>query len=241
MTFLAKLQKLEEALRVSSGPAAQDERLMYDFAARKADYQQRLIKTALVQTSAAAWSLARNPKGQEHTIIDILCLMMDLERRIAERHEALNLIERIKKRTGELRIPAASSIPLTLHLPRLPPEIQLTVAADLDEIRRCFASGCYRSVTILCGRVLEAALHRKYYDVTGVDVLEKNPGIGLGNLIAKLHEKNVDLDPGLTQQIHLINQVRIFSVHSKQVAFNPSRTQAHAMVLYMMDTLEKLF
>ena len=32
-------------------------------------------------------------------------------------------------------------------------------------------------------------------------------GIGLGNLIAKLKDKNVNLDPALTNQIHLINQL----------------------------------
>jgi len=93
----------------------------------------------------------------------------------------------------------------------------------------------------LCGRVMETALHRKYYEATGQDLLEKAPGIGLGNLIAKLSEKGVKLDPGLTNQIHLINQVRVFSVHTKQDAFIPSKMQAQAIVLYTIDILEKVF
>ncbi len=80
-----------------------------------------------------------------------------------------------------------------------------------------------------------------YYDATGVDILEKNPGIGLGNLIAKLREKNVNLDPALTQQIHLINNVRIFSVHKKQQAFMPSQGQANAIILYTVDVLGKMW
>lgn len=241
MAFLAKLQKFEEALKASRGPAMQGDRLVYDFAARKADYQQHLVKTALAQVSTAAWSLAQSSKGQERAVVDILRLMLDLEERISDRDAVLHLVEQIKRRAEKLRVPSSRPIPLDVRAPRLPPEIDATIAADFDEIQRCFASGCYRSVTILCGRVLEAALHRKYYDVTGIDILEKNPGIGLGNLIAKLHDKNVELDPGLTQQIHLINQVRIFSVHTKQTAFNPSQAQAHAMVLYTIDTLEKIF
>ena len=73
------------------------------------------------------------------------------------------------------------------------------------------------------------------------DLLEKAPGTGLGNLIAKLSEKGIKLDPGLTNQIHLINQVRVFSVHTKQDAFVPSKNQSQAIVLYTLDILEKLF
>ena len=103
----------------------------------------------------------------------------------------------------------------------IPSDIKEEIEADLNELNKCMQAECYRSVTILCGRILEVALHRKYFDATGFDILEKNPGIGLGKLIAKLAEKEVLLDPGLTQQIHLINQVRIFSVHKKQQVFYP--------------------
>jgi len=115
------------------------------------------------------------------------------------------------------------------------------INADLKELKKCYDAGCYRSTVVLAGRVLEVALHKKYYDVTGVDILDKSPGIGLGKLIAKMCEKNIELDPGLTQQIHLINQVRVFSVHKKESVFNPSKAQAHAIVLFTLDVLEKLF
>jgi len=124
---------------------------------------------------------------------------------------------------------------------KIPEEVADDVTADLRELEKCFANGCYRSSIILCGRLLEIALHRKYFDVTNFDILEKNPGIGLGNLIAKLAEKNVTLDPGLTQQIHLINQVRIFSVHKKKDGFNPTREQTLAIILFTIDSLNKLF
>ncbi len=129
-----------------------------------------------------------------------------------------------------------------VKIPRnIPGDIRSDIVLDLKEMEKCYKNECYRSCVILCGRVLETALHRKYYDVTGQDILEKNPGIGLGNLIAKLKEKNVALDPALTNQIHLINQVRIFSVHKKKESFGPSEQQTQAMVLYTLDVLEKLF
>jgi hypothetical protein len=123
----------------------------------------------------------------------------------------------------------------------IPSDIREDIVLDLEELDRCYKNKCYRSAVILCGRILEAALHRKYFEATGFDILEKNPGIGLGNLIAKLKEKGVMTDPALTNQIHLINQVRIFSVHKKKEAFNPSEQQTQAMILYTTDVLDKIF
>ena len=70
---------------------------------------------------------------------------------------------------------------------------------------------------------------------------EKNPGIGLGKLIAKMQEKGIQLDPGLTQQIHLINNIRIFSVHKKKELFTPSKQQTYAIIHFTLDIVNKLF
>lgn len=123
----------------------------------------------------------------------------------------------------------------------LPVDVRDEMLADFDELKKCFDAGCFRSSVILCGRLIETALHRKYFEIAGNDLLEKSPGLGLGNLLAKIDEKGVKLDPGLTNQIHLINQVRIYSVHKKQQTFNPSKTQAQAIILYTTDVLKKLF
>jgi len=123
----------------------------------------------------------------------------------------------------------------------IPSDIREEVSADLSELQKCFEASCNRSVVILCGRLLETALHRKYFEATGNDLLETAPGIGLGSLIAKLNEKNIALDPGLSNQIHLINQVRVFSVHKKSTAFSPSKEQAQAIMLYTVDVFNKLF
>jgi len=129
----------------------------------------------------------------------------------------------------------------SFKVPRLPSDIKGEVLADINEVQLCMKSACFRSAVILCGRIMETALHRKYFDATGQDLLEKAPGTGLGNLIAKLSEKGVKLDPGLPNQIHLINQVRVYSVHTKKEPFSPSKSQAEAIVLYTMDILDKLF
>jgi hypothetical protein len=130
---------------------------------------------------------------------------------------------------------------MTFKIPKLPDAIHGEVVADLKEIKKCFESGSYRGCTILCGRILETVLHRKYYETTQRDILETNPGIGLGTLIGKLREKGVRFEPGLSEQIHLINQVRINSVHKKKQVFMPSKEQAYAIILFSLDILKKMF
>ncbi len=124
---------------------------------------------------------------------------------------------------------------------RIAQDIRSEIYADIKEVKKSFDSGCFRAATILCGRIMEVCLHRKYYEATGVDLLEKVPGIGLGKLIAKMSEKGIKLDPGLPQQIHLINQIRIYSVHKKSESFYPSKAQTKAIILYTLDIIEKLF
>ena len=154
------------------------------------------------------------------------------------------------KKLNELLVklePFAKNVPekgrkISIEVPKsLPQDIKNLVVADLKELKECYRAECFRASVILCGRVLEACLHRLYYDKTGFDILEKNPGIGLGTLIAKLSDKNITLDPGLSQQIHLINETRIFSVHKKKRAFMPSLSQTQAIILLTLDVIHKLY
>lgn len=147
-------------------------------------------------------------------------------------------IDKIAYYSSQFNLPAIQKIGINANL--LPIEIKSDVLADIEELNKCFSSGCYRSATILCGRILETVLHRKYFEATGSDMLETSPGMGLGNLIAKMNEKGVKFDPGLTNQVHLINQVRVHSVHKKQDAFTPTKIQTHAIILYTLDLVEKL-
>jgi hypothetical protein len=130
---------------------------------------------------------------------------------------------------------------VSININKIPEEIRGEIKADIEELQKCFKNSCYRSCVILCGRIIEVCLHAKYFKETGFDILDKNPGIGLGKLIAKMDEKGIKLDPGLTQQIHLVNNVRIFSVHKKQRTFIPGKQQTEAIMLYTFDVIEKIF
>ena len=92
--------------------------------------------------------------------------------------------------------PTVAQTSIDFRVTKLPDDIRSEVTADISELSKCFSSGCYRSCIILCGRVLETVLHRKYYDATGHDILEKSPGIGLGNLIGKLKDHARSNRPG---------------------------------------------
>lgn len=158
---------------------------------------------------------------------------------IQGKYQQIDMLEIIKELKNSL--PKIQKVNIDFEINNLPNIIKTEVLTDLAEAKKCFDNSCFRSCTILCGRVLETCLHRKYFELTRKDILETSPGVGLGKLIAKLKELNVGFDPGITEQIHLINKIRIDSVHTKQVTFNPSRSQAHAMILYTVDVINKLF
>ncbi|RME54441.1 DUF4145 domain-containing protein, partial [Candidatus Woesearchaeota archaeon] len=209
------------------------------FRKHKYENASNVIQTQLAFLEKNTWNILKMGEASDDAkknVIKILDLIKELKH-LYVNNEPQQMMINIKKIMS--LIPKNQN--LKFKLPNLPYEIRDEIKADLDEALKCFNNGCYRSCVILCGRVLETSLQRKYYDATGVDILEKSPGIGLGKLIAKLTEKKVQLDPGLTQQIHLINQARVFSVHKKQTPFYPSQAQTQAILLYTIDTLEKLF
>jgi len=129
---------------------------------------------------------------------------------------------------------------LKISIPKLPPEISDSLKSDFEELEKCFNASAYRSCLILCGRIIETALHRKYYEETGVDLLETDPNIGIGKLIKRLNEEKI-LYPGLNEQIDMINQLRVYSVHKKKAEQKINKEQAHASILFTIDAVKKMF
>lgn len=218
---------------------------IYDFKGKKDDYYINLYKNSfneLKKNSFLLNDLVKFDSSNEENILKINVLLKEFENfyKNNELDKISPILDEINALITKLKVPAEAE-KMDFRIKNIPEEIISDIKMDLDELEKCFSSECYRSAVILCGRLLETALHRKYYELTGSDMLEKNPGIGLGKIIAKLDEKNFNFGPGLTQQIHLINQVRISSVHQKNDAFYPTKKQAHAIILYTIDTLEKIF
>lgn len=242
------LEKLEAGLKTAQEEKISlkeevDKGIFHDFKKQKRELCKATIKSGLLNINTLIWEMISLNKEENNKtkLVDILNLIELVNEAKANNDTGsmLVLLQKINAITKELS--QITTQPLQIKIPNLPSDIKEDVEADLAEVRKCYDAGCYRSVIILCGRILETALHRKYYDVTGLDILEKSPGFGLGKLVAKLSEKEVNLDPALTQQIHLVNQVRIFSVHKKKSVFLPTKAQSQAIILYTTDILEKLF
>ena len=203
------------------------------FAKQKATYHQKTLENRIKKIETQLFTLIPYCSVNNQNIILISKIFNSLSNKdLNSVKDLVTSLEFMNTEKKELKILVPKNIPSELH-----DELQ----SDFKELEKCYSSQCYKASTILCGRILEAVLHRKYYETTGFDILEKNPGIGLGTLIAKLTEKEVILDPALKQQIHLINEVRIFSVHKKRQLFQPTKEQTHAMILYTMDIVKKLF
>ncbi len=215
---------------------------MLDYALNQKKYYQQALQKAIKKAKNAPFQLQTivqdSAVGQEklNQLMELLPQLDTTDINVLQK-----LVKKIDLLIRYIHFPAEKEDSFIKIPKNIPIEIRPDIVSDIKELDKCYKNECYRSSVVLCGRILEAALHRKYYDVTGQDILEKSPGIGLGNLIAKLKEKDVALDPALTNQIHLINQVRVFSVHKKREAFNPSEQQTQAMILYTLDVLEKLF
>ena len=215
----------------------------FDYGSGKANYMRANVDSALARLKENSWELFElgANEGNRPIVLQILGKIewikkgaqpVEIKKAMNELTALLNKLSPVEDIEEDISF---------IEVPKLPEVIAEEVAADLNEVRKCFLTGAFRSCVVLCGRIMETALHRKYYEVTGLDLLETTPNTGLGNIIAKLKEKNVKIDPGLTQQIHLINQVRVFSVHSKKEAFYPSKEQAQATILFTLDVLKKLF
>ncbi len=244
--FKRRIAELNTALKAAeSSDYDPDANEIRDFEAGRAKYLKSSVGTAIKLLKKDAWDLVELGNSNKDNRYMILQILGDIQklRKDTPPNELKSQIAEISRISDSL-VPMAEAEdegPQFIEIPELPDAIEGAVAADLNEIRKCFEAGAYRSCVVLCGRVLETALLRKYYELTGKDLLETSPGIGLGKVVGKLNEKNVELDPGLKQQIHLINQVRIFSVHSKKDEFYPSKGQAQAMILYTLDVLRKIF
>lgn len=252
--LLYSLDKLKEHLEHSSTQSidltknADAEKTLYDFKEKRNQYMRNNVMNSMLEIKKASADVMKECAGEaskEQIAYDVSVQIRFLEEYYKEPSKALPIIVKIRNILSELSLPEKNVRPpqkdVSFKVSGLHDEIRDEINADVSELSKCFSAGCYRSCVILCGRVLETGLHRKYFEATGHDILEKSPGIGLGNLVGKLKDKEIFFDPGLSQQIHLINQVRIFSVHKKQEAFYPSKDQTQAIILYTLDVVRRLF
>ncbi|MBI5390227.1 hypothetical protein HZB02_01955 [Candidatus Woesearchaeota archaeon] len=232
MELIALIEQTELYLK---DKAKQTKGLSYDFSVQKGTYVEKRILQNIDDIAAICWDLC-----QHHTIASnrtILKKMLDILQDLQPANMAEQLAA-LKIEVKRLKLPMEKK---QLTEFTLPAEIKKEVETDLQEMNSCYENGCYRSAIFLCGKILETALHRKYFEATNKDLLETSPNLGLGKIIAKMKEANINLGIGIDEQIHLINKLRVESVHKRQDVFIPTKEQAQATMLYTTDVLGKLW
>lgn len=217
----------------------------FDFKKKEREYYLNEVSSALKRFEAVlSESFVSSGKGSERAeLAKVADKVREFKAEIRKKNfaGAFKMINSTLEICPSIKISDADLPKSDFFLPKVPRDIYVEIKASFDELVKCYEHSCYRSALILCGRILELALHYKYLKVTGRDLLEKAPDIGLGSLVLRFKDKNISLDPGLSNQIHLINQLRIASVHKKKQSFNPTKAQSKATILYTLDTLKKLF
>lgn len=211
---------------------------------RPESYQEKKIVSLCKKLVDNIWDLSYIAKKDEISFFDIkkqleqikdLSLKKDYPRLIDEIWSVEKKLMEAEREFG-LVTDEIKNLEIGFEVPN---EIIESVLMDFDEIKKCYGAGAYRSCVILCGRILEIFLHRKYFEKTGDDLLESSPNLGLGKLLKKLNEAGI-LYPGLNEQIDLVNNVRTYSVHKKKKEFEFSKDQAKAIILFTFDSLRKL-
>ncbi|UZE93686.1 MAG: hypothetical protein IB618_02875 [Candidatus Pacearchaeota archaeon] len=215
----------------------------FHFKRREREYYSREIENAMKRLEAVLNESFTIAPTEKRALTEASMKIKDLKKMINSNKflESVVSIEEIFDIVPSVRVPDGDLPKGEFYLPYIPRDIYSETKASFDELVKCYEHRCYRSALILCGRILEIALHKRYFDLTGRDLLQKSPDIGLGNLVLKFKEKEINLDPGLSNQIHLINHLRVASVHKSKRPFNPTKSQSKASILYTLDILKKLF
>lgn len=229
MSFKKNLQELKGKLELiikKEMDLSQKTKNSFDFKSKKLEYYKKELQINISNLKEDIKNIESNNLNELRSLID------HLEKNYIDTKISLDIIKKLMKFEIKEK---------WINITNIPYELKENIKADLEEIQKCYENECYRSAVIMCGRVLEIVLHRKYYEVTKKDILETNPSIGLGKLIAKIKEKDIEIDPGLTQQIHLVNQIRINSVHVKKKMFHLTKEQTQAIILYTQDIIKKMF
>ncbi|MBW2986927.1 hypothetical protein KY336_00100 [Candidatus Woesearchaeota archaeon] len=232
--MLNNLSELKKCIRLGTEKKSSS---LHDFNSTRAQYYKNLGKTKLNELLSQINDL---PKSNQ--IMEITNLLLEIIDKYPDQHDQEELKSKIEKIEGLINsLEMKEKQKIRFDLPVIPASIKPELLSDMEEMQLCFDNGCYKAAVILSAKILEASLHRAYYEKTGKDLIETSPGIGLGKIVAKLSDQGIDLGPGTNEQIHLINKVRISSVHKQNTVFQPSKEQAHATILFTLDLLNKIF
>lgn len=184
--------------------------------------------------------------GDIHDVADLIDTMLkgieDIERNVQEASTE-NLDEEVRslridfsELSGSLPV---EQIMFLVDFSNIPQEIREETKLDFEEMRICYNSGAFRSAIIMCGRVLELQLAKKYFDSTGVDPIEQKWQLGF--LIGKCSERNVITDSAVGDICNFINHSRIGSVHASHAIHRPIQEETKSVIEFTISLLRRLY
>ncbi len=113
------------------------------------------------------------------------------------------------------------------------------IEIDMKEAEICVNSGAYKAGITMCGRAVEVTLHSIYEEKTGSDL--SRSGIGLGKLIGKMREENIDIPEEITRIANFINDMRVISIHKREKLYLPSVEETTSIFELTNAVLRKLY
>jgi hypothetical protein len=115
------------------------------------------------------------------------------------------------------------------------------LAATLQELRTCYAAGCFIATLFLAAKVLEFCL--KIILTNSTVPPDKWKPLGLGKLIGCVRDNCVEVQllDGLGAIANLINDNRNPAVHATERNPIPSKEQANMVIYAMADVMKRTF
>jgi hypothetical protein len=216
------------------------------------------IKLNLLQIKQKLNNLEESLVKQAKDSIDDLCFSIDdFYNNLGNRRRDLiyNEIDMIKRIFTTIKgtLPLAQlelQVDVNEILNKIPEEIVDEIKFDFEEVRKCYSVSAYRAVISFCGRILEVALSRKYYEKKMELDHESNPeeineelgNLTLGQVISRCRDVGIMLDvPGLEETSGLINKVRVWSIHHKIRVYKPGPDEANGTINFTKAIIKKLF
>ena len=168
MEFQKALIKLQNSIdtaiknKVDLQSKLDSERALYNYKEKQKQYYVNSVRSAVKQVKSSYLGLIEIAKDKDNQEIvnKIYELIPDLDST-----DLQTLNKTLKNILSLVKLLDIKEKEKDFGTPKVPQEIYAEIKADIEELNRCFKNECYRSSVILCGRLLETAIHRKYFEV----------------------------------------------------------------------------
>ena len=218
-----------------------------------------LVKTNLMQVGRKLGLIERRYSGTAIELVKDICFDIDY---IHSNFKSMS-VDLLEGQVDLIRRMLASlegNIPMTLLelqvdvpdlLDRLPSAIRAEIAQDFAEVQKCYEVRAYRATISFCGRIIEVALGRRYYEerrklqpsVKAFQIGQEISRLTIGQIIKRCEEVGLQTAyPGLDAYADLVNRIRVSAIHHKGARlFRPGPNAARGMVELTVEVIKDMY